>query len=43
MKKGAVKMTMAEMDAGKECGVCHNGEKAFSTKDKASCGKCHKK
>ncbi len=43
MKKGTMKMTMADMDAGKECGTCHNGEKAFATKDKASCGKCHKK
>jgi len=36
-------LTMAEMNAGKECGTCHNGEKAFSTKDAANCGKCHKK
>jgi c(7)-type cytochrome triheme protein len=43
MKKGTAKMTMADMEAGKNCGVCHNGEKAFSVKDKASCGKCHKK
>jgi c(7)-type cytochrome triheme protein len=41
MKKG--KLTMAEMNAGKECGTCHNGTKAFSTKDAASCKKCHKK
>ncbi len=41
MKKGT--LTMADMDAGKACGTCHNGEKAFSTKDKANCGKCHKK
>ncbi len=43
MKKGAEKITMADMNAGKNCGTCHNGEKAFSTKDKANCGKCHKK
>ena len=28
MKKGT-KITMAEMNAGKYCGVCHNGEKTF--------------
>jgi len=41
MKKGP--LTMADMDAGKSCGTCHNGEKAFATKDKANCAKCHKK
>lgn len=43
MKKGSVKMTMEEMNQGKYCGHCHNGTKAFSTKDEANCGKCHKK
>ena len=42
MKKGGT-FTMADMDAGKNCGTCHNGQKAFATKDKANCGKCHKK
>src|SRR5512140_2503347 len=41
MKKG--KHTMAAINSGKECGTCHNGTKAFDTKDKANCGKCHKK
>jgi c(7)-type cytochrome triheme protein len=42
MKKGeAVKM--ADINAGKSCGVCHNGEKAFKTNDPANCNKCHKK
>ena len=42
MKKGpAVKM--AEINAGKSCGACHNGEKAFKTSDPANCSKCHKK
>ena len=27
MKKGAAKITMAEMNAGKNCGECHNGTK----------------
>jgi c(7)-type cytochrome triheme protein len=34
---------MAEMNAGKNCGACHNGEKAFKSSDAANCGKCHKK
>ena len=42
MKKGTA-MKMEEMNAGKYCGVCHNGEKAFSTKDDANCSKCHLK
>ncbi len=41
MKKGT--LTMEAMRAGKECGTCHNGDKAFSVKDAANCGKCHKK
>jgi c(7)-type cytochrome triheme protein len=42
MKKGeAVKM--ADINAGKSCGVCHNGEKSFKTNDPANCNKCHKK
>jgi c(7)-type cytochrome triheme protein len=38
-KKGD-KITMTDMKAGKNCGVCHNGKKAFGVKD---CTKCHKK
>ncbi len=41
MKKTS--FTMAELNDGKGCGACHNGTKAFSTKDAANCGKCHKK
>ena len=43
MKKGGDTITMKDMDAGKSCGACHNGTKAFSSKDAASCAKCHKK
>ncbi len=43
MKKGADAITMKDMDAGKNCGACHNGTKAFSSKDAANCAKCHKK
>jgi c(7)-type cytochrome triheme protein len=41
MKKGADKITMAEMNEGKFCGTCHNGTKAFSVKAPADCAKCH--
>jgi len=42
MKKGPA-LKMADLNAGKGCGVCHNGEKAFKTSDPANCNKCHKK
>jgi c(7)-type cytochrome triheme protein len=43
MKKGATKITMADINAGKVCGTCHNGDKAFKAADPANCAKCHKK
>ncbi len=43
MKKGSAKITMADINAGKNCGECHNGTKAFKASDAANCGKCHKK
>ena len=43
MKKGSTTMKMAELNAGKFCGECHNGTKAFKTNDNANCAKCHKK
>ena len=42
MKKGGT-YKMADMNAGKYCGECHNGTKAFKTSDAANCAKCHKK
>lgn len=39
MKQGTVKITMAEIYAGKLCGACHNGKKAFEAK--ANCQRCH--
>ena len=42
MKKGGT-YTMADMNAGKNCGECHNGTKAFKSSEAADCGKCHKK
>ncbi len=43
MKKGADKITMAEINKGKFCGACHDGKKAFKANDPADCAKCHKK
>ena len=42
MKKEA-KITMADMNSGKNCGTCHNGDKAFKSGDEKNCVKCHKK
>jgi len=42
-KEGTAKITMADIKAGKYCGTCHNGEKAFKASNEANCGKCHKK
>ena len=42
-KKGGDSMTMKDMAAGKFCGACHNGVKAFGVKEASTCAKCHKK
>jgi c(7)-type cytochrome triheme protein len=42
-KEGAATITMADINAGKFCGTCHNGEKSFKSSDEANCAKCHKK
>ena len=48
-KPERLKMKMADLNAGKFCGTCHNGEKVingvtvFKTSDPANCKKCHKK
>ena len=34
-------ITMETMDAGKNCGACHNGKTAFDTKDPDNCSMCH--
>lgn len=39
MKQGTVKITMEEIYAGKLCGACHNGTKAFDAK--GNCQRCH--
>ena len=38
-KMGAVKITMEQIYAGKLCGACHNGKKAFDAK--GNCQRCH--
>jgi c(7)-type cytochrome triheme protein len=43
MKKGSTVMKMSDITAGKYCGKCHNGSKAFSAKDEANCEICHSK
>jgi c(7)-type cytochrome triheme protein len=43
MKKTTEELKMSDLNAGKYCGACHNGKKAFSTDNPADCSKCHKK
>ena len=42
MKAGSSKITMADIQAGKFCGACHNGKKAFAPTF-AVCSRCHRK
>ena len=39
MKQGTVAITMNDIYAGKLCGVCHNGSRAFYAK--GNCARCH--
>jgi len=39
MKQGTVNITMDQIYAGKFCGVCHNGTRAFDAK--SNCARCH--
>lgn len=41
MKQGTVQITMEQIYAGKLCGVCHNGQRAFEAK--SNCNRCHVK
>lgn len=43
MKAHTTKFTMADITAGKSCGSCHDGKKAFSATDTKLCAKCHPK
>lgn len=42
-KAASADMTMKALNAGEFCGKCHDGKKAFSTKDAKDCAKCHVK
>jgi c(7)-type cytochrome triheme protein len=33
--------TMADMQKGRSCGACHNGDRAFSVAAPQQCGRCH--
>lgn len=39
MKQGTVKVTMEDIYAGRLCGFCHNGKRAFGTA--GNCNRCH--
>ena len=41
MKQGTIKITMEEIYAGRLCGVCHNGQRAFAPA--GNCNRCHTK
>lgn len=41
MKQGTVKITMNDLYAGKYCGRCHDGKKAFVIM--GNCTRCHHK
>src|SRR4030067_3561164 len=43
MKKSGDVFTMKDMEAGRNCGACHNGTKASGVKGAATCAKGHKK
>jgi c(7)-type cytochrome triheme protein len=43
MKKGSFKETKEDHSKDVNCGICHNGTKAFSQSDEKNCGKCHMK
>lgn len=45
MKKlvASKQMTMKALNAGEFCGNCHDGKKAFSTKEAKDCARCHVK
>ncbi|VAW35044.1 hypothetical protein MNBD_DELTA02-1011 [hydrothermal vent metagenome] len=41
MKRGANKLSQAQIEGGKTCGACHNGTVSFDAKLKENCVKCH--
>lgn len=43
MQKGYARMKMVEIIAGKYCGACHDGKRAFASNQAETCARCHKK
>ncbi len=41
MLRPAHRVSHADMEAGKSCGACHNGQMAFGPTDPAGCTRCH--
>jgi c(7)-type cytochrome triheme protein len=41
MLTSVLRPTHAQMDAGRECGLCHDGRRAFATSDSEACESCH--
>jgi c(7)-type cytochrome triheme protein len=41
MLQPARQVRHADMEAGKSCGACHNGQMAFGPTDPAGCPRCH--
>ena len=41
MLRPARQVTHTDMEAGKSCGACHNGQMAFGPTDAAGCPRCH--
>jgi len=41
-RKDSTPMNMDAIKKEQYCGACHNGTKAFGTKDSKSCKRCHK-
>ena len=42
MSEESYYINMEKLNKGQFCGICHNGERSFDVKDKASCVRCHK-
>lgn len=41
-RKDSTPMNMNAIKKDRYCGSCHNGKKAFDTKDSKTCKRCHK-
>lgn len=43
LRKGAARITMKAIYAGRYCGACHNGRAAFDARSERNCFRCHRK